>query len=118
MDGENLERLWSYLEKFSKITKEMSPENRTDIMAQGLYHYTKKVEAKFNVSLVQKHEKAQQIAESSHNPLPDFQMYLVTWWNNIYWMRKPPVPILIHSLISISLPRKNILFIRKSWKSY
>ena len=46
-DGESLERLWSYLGKFSKITKEMTPENRVDILVEGLMHYGKKIQSKF-----------------------------------------------------------------------
>lgn len=41
MGGERLERVWSYLGKFTKIMKEMTPENRTDILEKGLHHYAK-----------------------------------------------------------------------------
>ena len=42
-----MERLWSYLGKFSKITKEMTPENRTDLLVDGLLHYGRKIRDKF-----------------------------------------------------------------------
>ncbi|XP_063442474.1 uncharacterized protein LOC134722776 [Mytilus trossulus] len=45
-DGESLERLWSYLGKFSKITKEMTPENRIDLLTDGLIHYGQKIREK------------------------------------------------------------------------
>lgn len=38
-DGESLERLWSYLGKFSRITKELTPENRTDLLTDALMYY-------------------------------------------------------------------------------
>ena len=39
-DGENVERLWSYLGRFSKMTKEMSG-NRIDLLSDALSHYCK-----------------------------------------------------------------------------
>lgn len=42
-DGECVERLWSYLGKFSNISKEMTPENRTDLLVDGLLHYGKRI---------------------------------------------------------------------------
>lgn len=35
-DGENVERLWSFLGRFAKMSKEMSPSNRVDLL-RGLY---------------------------------------------------------------------------------
>ena len=40
-DGENVERLWSYLGRFSKMTKEMSSGNRIDLLSDALSHYCK-----------------------------------------------------------------------------
>lgn len=48
-DGESLERLWSYLGKFSKITKEMTPENRIDLLTDGLIHYGKKIRERLGI---------------------------------------------------------------------
>ncbi|XP_041359109.1 uncharacterized protein LOC121375628 [Gigantopelta aegis] len=45
-DGECLERLWSYLGKFSNITKEMTPENRTDLLVDALIYYGHKIRNK------------------------------------------------------------------------
>ncbi len=35
-DGEGIERLWSYLRRFSAMTKEMRPAHRKDILAHAL----------------------------------------------------------------------------------
>lgn len=45
-DGEQSERLWSYLRKFGKITKEMTPSHRTDLLTDALLHYSAKVQRK------------------------------------------------------------------------
>ncbi|KAH3793563.1 hypothetical protein DPMN_147077 [Dreissena polymorpha] len=39
-DGEGIERLWSYLRGFNKITKEMSINNRQDLLTDALLHHT------------------------------------------------------------------------------
>lgn len=39
-DGENLERLWSYLGMFCKMTKEMNPAHRIDTLTDALCHYS------------------------------------------------------------------------------
>lgn len=39
VDGEGCERLWSYLRRFSRITKETTPSHRTDILADALLYY-------------------------------------------------------------------------------
>ena len=41
-DGEGLERLWSYLRRFSGMTKVMTPEHRSSVLSQGLAHYCRK----------------------------------------------------------------------------
>ena len=38
-DGETMERLWSYLRRFSKMTKEMRPSHRIDVLTSALVHY-------------------------------------------------------------------------------
>ena len=45
-DGENMERFWSYLGKFSRTTKEMSPANRVDALSDAVLHYASKKRAK------------------------------------------------------------------------
>ena len=41
-DGEQCERLWSYLRCFSSITKEMTKAHRKDALTTALLHYGKK----------------------------------------------------------------------------
>ena len=38
-DGEEMERLWSYLRPFARITKEMTPAHRVDLLTDALIHY-------------------------------------------------------------------------------
>ena len=38
-DGEVMERLWSYLRRFTRMTKEMRPSHRTDILSHALLFY-------------------------------------------------------------------------------
>ena len=41
-DGEGMERLWSYLRKFSGMTKVMTPEHRASILSHAIVHYAEK----------------------------------------------------------------------------
>lgn len=38
-DGEATERLWLYLQHSSKMTKEMRPSHRIDVLTSGLLHH-------------------------------------------------------------------------------
>lgn len=38
-DGECCERLWSYLRRFSRITKECKPSHRIDMLTDALLYY-------------------------------------------------------------------------------
>ena len=40
-DGEVMERLWSYMRSFSKITKEMSSAHRQDFLSDAFIHFAK-----------------------------------------------------------------------------
>ena len=42
-DGEATERLWSYLRGMAKMTKEMRPSHRIDILTSALLHYSSKI---------------------------------------------------------------------------
>lgn len=37
-DGEVLERLWSFLRRFSKMTKEMRAAHRVDVLTDALFY--------------------------------------------------------------------------------
>ncbi len=41
-DGEGMERLWSYLRRFGRMTKEMRPSHRIDVLVHALLHYASK----------------------------------------------------------------------------
>ena len=38
-DGEVMERMWSYLRRFSRMTKEMRPAHRIDVLSHALLYY-------------------------------------------------------------------------------
>ncbi len=38
-DGEVMERMWSILRRFSRMTKEMRPAHRVDILTHALLYY-------------------------------------------------------------------------------
>ena len=38
-DGQQVKRLWSFLRRFSRVTKEMHPSNRVDILSDAILHY-------------------------------------------------------------------------------
>ena len=41
-DGEQLERLWSYLRGFAPITKEMTLSHRREMLTMAIHHFAKK----------------------------------------------------------------------------
>ena len=41
-DGEGMERLWSYLRRFSHMTKEMRPSHRIDVLSDAIIYYRQK----------------------------------------------------------------------------
>lgn len=45
-DGEVLERMWSFLRRFGKMTKEMRSSHRVDVITQALLHYGLKTKQK------------------------------------------------------------------------
>ena len=49
-DGEVMERLWSYLRRFSQMTKEMRPAHRVDILAHALLYYAFMSKQKLGIS--------------------------------------------------------------------
>ena len=38
-DGEGMERLWSFLRRFGRMTKEMRPAHRIDVLSHALVYY-------------------------------------------------------------------------------
>ena len=41
-DGEGMERLWSFLRRFARVTKEMTRSHRLDLLTDGLLHYQRR----------------------------------------------------------------------------
>ena len=41
-NGEGMERMWSYLRRFSRMTKEMRPSHRIDVLTDALVYYAQK----------------------------------------------------------------------------
>ena len=51
-DGEGTERLWSYLRRYSKMTKEMRPSHRIDVLSHALAHYGWKKKEKLGTQVM------------------------------------------------------------------
>jgi len=45
-DGEVMERMWSYLRRFSRMTKEMRPAHGVDVLSHALLYYGFKTKQK------------------------------------------------------------------------
>ena len=48
-DGEMLERVWSYVRRFGKMTKEMRPSHWVDVLTDVLLHYGMETKNKIEV---------------------------------------------------------------------
>ncbi len=48
-DGEQCERLWSYLRGFCAVTKEMTQANRNDALTDSILYYGRKSERKLRM---------------------------------------------------------------------
>ncbi|PIK35791.1 hypothetical protein BSL78_27378 [Apostichopus japonicus] len=70
-DGEQVERLWSFLRNFSRSTKEMSASNRIDAITEALLHYSKKkINAMGNI-ILQRSKRAEESLKTSKKELAD-----------------------------------------------
>ncbi|XP_038062631.1 uncharacterized protein LOC119733127 [Patiria miniata] len=70
-DGEVMERLWSYLRRFSSITKEMTPAHREDLLTDALLHYSRRKRADIGSSLVLLMDRAVRVKEDSSKALEE-----------------------------------------------
>ena len=53
-DGETMERLWSYLRRYSRMTKEMRPSHRIDVLTSALVYYgirTKEILGNYTIAI-------------------------------------------------------------------
>ena len=48
-DGEMMERLWSYMRRYSRMTKEMRPSHRIDVLCSALVYYGLQKKRKFSM---------------------------------------------------------------------
>nr|XP_055072675.1 uncharacterized protein LOC129452673 isoform X3 [Misgurnus anguillicaudatus] len=60
-DGEGMERLWSFLQRFARVTKEMTPSHRLDLLTDALLHYGRRKSTDLEVQLLQRVDKAEKI---------------------------------------------------------
>ncbi|CAH1273365.1 Hypp5105 [Branchiostoma lanceolatum] len=60
-DGEAVERMWAFLRKFARTTKEMTPSHRTDLLTDALIHYTMRKTLDIEVALVAKLQNAKKV---------------------------------------------------------
>lgn len=51
-DGEVMERMWSYLRRFGRMTKEMRPSHRVDVLAHALLYYGQMTKQKLRKCLL------------------------------------------------------------------
>ncbi|XP_019857881.1 PREDICTED: uncharacterized protein LOC109586148 [Amphimedon queenslandica] len=57
-DGEVMERLWSFLRRFSRITKEMKPFHRIDVLSSALSYYSYKKRANLYINTMKRLKRA------------------------------------------------------------
>ena len=51
-DGETMERLWSYLRRFSRMTKEMDPSHHIDVLSSALVYYSIQTKVKLGIYIL------------------------------------------------------------------
>ncbi|XP_066264562.1 uncharacterized protein [Branchiostoma lanceolatum] len=68
-DGESVERLWAYLRRFARTTKEMSPSRRIDLLTDALIHYSMRKTIDMEVTLVKKLETAKKVGSIAQEGL-------------------------------------------------
>ncbi|XP_046855178.1 uncharacterized protein LOC124448226 [Xenia sp. Carnegie-2017] len=64
-DGEMLERLWAYIRKFSRMTKEIRPSQRVDVLSDALLHYGKKTKINLGNLLMARMKRAVDVKETA-----------------------------------------------------
>ncbi|XP_028412906.1 uncharacterized protein LOC114535788 [Dendronephthya gigantea] len=70
-DGEGVEKLWSFMRQFSKMTKEMSIDKRTDVLTDAALHYREHLFKRFGTSLKCRHGRAASLGVMVNNELED-----------------------------------------------
>ncbi|KAK6187290.1 hypothetical protein SNE40_005353 [Patella caerulea] len=72
VDGEGIERFWSYLRPFKKITKEMTLNNRSDLLTEAMIYSTEKTIIKIGNKLTNKLVEAKELYDKSYATLNHF----------------------------------------------
>ncbi|XP_072022354.1 uncharacterized protein [Amphiura filiformis] len=75
-DGEEMERMWAFMRRFSFTTKEMTPSHRIDLLTDGLLHYRRRKVSDIDLTLARNFEKARSISESTKVDLEAAQRIL------------------------------------------
>eukprot|EP00112_Aurelia_sp_Birch-Aquarium-sp1_P024844 Seg801.5 transcript_id=Seg801.5/GoldUCD/mRNA.D3Y31 product="hypothetical protein" protein_id=Seg801.5/GoldUCD/D3Y31 len=70
-DGEGIERLWSYLRRFSSMTKEMRPSRRTDILTEALIHYDRRVARNHGNYMIKSLKRSSELHEKATKELDE-----------------------------------------------
>ena len=73
VDGEVLERLWSYLRLFRKMTKEMTASHREDILSDALFFYAKKQRSKIVLLLKAQKTRFAELLKFAHSEINELQ---------------------------------------------
>ncbi|XP_065063363.1 uncharacterized protein LOC135689928 isoform X2 [Rhopilema esculentum] len=68
-DGEQCERLWSYLRGFCAMTKEMTQANRHDALTDAILYYGRKSERKLSSLIVRRINKASNAKDAASQEL-------------------------------------------------
>ncbi|XP_064391176.1 uncharacterized protein LOC135338993 isoform X3 [Halichondria panicea] len=95
-DGEVMERLWSYLRRFSRMTKEMRPSHRIDVLTHALLFYGSRTKQKLGTLLANRWKKAEGLklaAQSSYEELTSSLPETVTEDNVKQWVEEDRVLI-------------------------
>ncbi|XP_065893420.1 uncharacterized protein [Dysidea avara] len=64
-DGEVVERLWSFLRRFSAMTKEMRPSHRVDVLTDALLYYCRKIAKKIGQLLCKRMRHAKDVLNNA-----------------------------------------------------
>uniref|UniRef100_A0A1X7UAW0 CxC1-like cysteine cluster associated with KDZ transposases domain-containing protein n=1 Tax=Amphimedon queenslandica TaxID=400682 RepID=A0A1X7UAW0_AMPQE len=75
-DGEVMERLWSFLRRFCRMTKEMRPSHRINVLTDALLFYSNKRTEKLSKLLVSRWSRAQSTHAIAHQNLEELKASL------------------------------------------
>ncbi|CAB3984027.1 Hypothetical predicted protein [Paramuricea clavata] len=73
VDGEVMERLWSYLRLFRKMTKEMTASHRENILSDALYFYAKKQRSKIVLLLKAQKQRCAELLEITSSEINELR---------------------------------------------